>query len=78
MFTISFWRDAAERAIRTTAQAAVALIGTTAIGILDVDWTQLASASALAGVVSLLTSIASSAIGDKGTASLLTTKEPQQ
>lgn len=45
------------RAIRTMAQTAVALIGTNAAGILAVDWVSVASASALAGVVSILMSI---------------------
>ena len=46
------------RAIKTMAQTAVALIGTNAIGITAVDWVAVASASALAGIVSILTSIA--------------------
>jgi hypothetical protein len=53
------WLKAAGiRAIKTVAQTAVALIGTNAIGITEVDWLAVLSASALAGVVSLLTSIA--------------------
>lgn len=46
------------RAIKTAAQTAVALIGTNAIGITGVDWMAVASAAALAAVVSLLTSVA--------------------
>ena len=45
------------RAIKTVAQTAVATIGT-AVVLGNVDWVMVASASALAGVVSLLTSIA--------------------
>ena len=53
------WLKAAGiRAIKTVAQTAVALIGTNAVGITEVDWLAVLSASALAGVASLLTSIA--------------------
>lgn len=45
------------RAIKTVCQTAVALIGTTLV-MSEVDWIMVASASALAGIVSLLTSVA--------------------
>ena len=45
------------RAVKTVAQTAVATIGTTAL-MSEVDWAIVASASALAGILSLLTSLA--------------------
>ena len=55
---IKTWLKAAGiRAIKTVAQTAVASIGAAAI-ISDVNWVVVLSASALAGVLSLLTSVA--------------------
>lgn len=52
------WLKAAGiRALKTIAQTAIATIGTSAI-LSEVDWLAVLSASALAGVLSLLTSIA--------------------
>ena len=55
--TVKWAKAAAIRAIKTMAQTAIATISTSAI-ISDVDWLMVASASALSGVLSLLTSIA--------------------
>lgn len=52
-----WFKAAGVRALKTVCQTAVALIGTTLV-ISDVDWVTVASASALAGVLSILTSVA--------------------
>lgn len=58
MKNIKEWiKKAGVRAIKTVAQTATAIIGTTAL-ITDVDWKVVASASLLAGALSLLTSLA--------------------
>lgn len=71
MLSKSFWIDAAERAVKTAAQTAVAMLGTGLVGIIDVDWQNVASVSAVAAVVSLLSSIASNPVGDRGTAAVV-------
>ena len=50
-------REAAVRAVKTVAQTAVATIGT-AMAMGDVNWPLVAAAAVLAGVLSLLTSVA--------------------
>lgn len=50
-------RAAGIRAIKTVAQAAIATIGTSAV-LSEVDWVMVVSASVLAGILSLLTSLA--------------------
>ena len=53
-----FCKATVYRAIRTVCQTAVALIGTNAVGMTDVNWVGVVSGAALAGIVSILTSIA--------------------
>lgn len=50
-------KASAVRAIKTMAQTAIATIGTSAV-MGDVNWLMVASASALSGIISILTSVA--------------------
>lgn len=54
---MSWWKAAGIRALKTVAQTAVATIGTAAV-LAQVDWWMVLSASVLAGILSLLTSVA--------------------
>lgn len=53
----TFVKSALIRAVRTICQTAAAMIGTSAV-MSDVDWLMVGSASLLAGILSILTSIA--------------------
>jgi hypothetical protein len=54
---ITWLKAAGMRALKTFAQTAVALIGTGAVGLLDVSWVGVGSGALLAAVLSMLTSI---------------------
>lgn len=57
MFTKKWFKAAGIRAIKTMAQTAVGVIGSSVV-ISDVNWLVVVSASVVAGVTSILTSIA--------------------
>lgn len=57
LFNTEWWKKAGTRAIKTMAQTALSLF-TVGQVIHDIDWAMVASASAVAGVYSLLTSLA--------------------
>ena len=56
--TAEWLKAAGTRALKTAAQTAVSLLGVGCIGVLDTDWVAVASASAMAAILSLLTSVA--------------------
>lgn len=54
----TWFKAAGLRAVKTMAQSALAVLGSGMIGVLDVDWLNLISITIMAGVCSILTSIA--------------------
>lgn len=65
MFEKKFLEAVAERALKTFVQTLLALIGTDSIGILNVDILAAAQVAGSAALLSVLTSFASSKVGDK-------------
>ena len=57
IMTKEFWIAAGIRSLRTVCQTAISVIGTTAL-IQDVNWVVVGSSALLAGILSVLTSIA--------------------
>jgi len=66
MWTGAFWKAAFERAVKTFAQALVAVMTADGFGLLDADWPARLSAAGMAAVLSLLSSLASAGAGNPG------------
>ena len=58
IFTVEWLKAAGVRAIKTMAQTAVGMLTGEMVGIMDADWVAVVSVSVMAGVVSILTSVA--------------------
>ena len=71
MFSIPFVKATLERAIKTVAQALIAVFAASQFNWLSADWQQILAVALSAGVLSVLTSIASAGVGDKGTPSIV-------
>lgn len=76
MFTVTWLKDALERAAKTFAQSALATLGLGTVDVLAVNWVGVLSVGAGAALISLLTSMASEPVGRGGTASLTHAVEP--
>jgi hypothetical protein len=71
MWALSFWKQAAERAIKTAAQVALSFWVVGQTGVLDVDWQQFFSVTVLAAGASVLTSLVSSGVNDPENSSMV-------
>lgn len=63
MFRLAFWKQSAERAVKTAAQFALVGLGGNFVSVWDADWKTIAGAAAAGAVTSLLTSVASEPFG---------------
>jgi hypothetical protein len=77
MWKVDFWRDAIERAIKTFAQSVIAMFSADTLNVLKADFGQLLAVSLGAALISLLTSLASSTVGDDSP-SLVFPKTPKE
>jgi hypothetical protein len=71
MFTVAFWRQTAERAVKTAAQFAIVGLGGNFVSAWDADWRMVAGAAAAGAVTSVLTSVASQGVGPGGSPSVV-------
>lgn len=71
MWTLNFWRQAIERAIKTAAQFLVGVLGAAQFDILTADWKTIGLALATGVVLSVLTSISSLGVGESDSPSLV-------
>lgn len=71
MHTRRFWADALERAVKSAAQLAIVAFGAGATNILSVDALAVLGAAGAGFVLSVLTSLASSKVGDSEDASVV-------
>jgi len=71
MWTSIFWRQTAERAVKTAAQAGAAFFVVGSTGVADVDWATVGGVAGAAAVASVLTSLASAPFGQPDSPSLV-------
>jgi len=76
VYSPTFWKQAAERAIKTFAQVLLVLLvgdATVPTNLFSIDWVPALGMSLAAALVSVLTSIGSASVGERGTPSLVET-----
>ncbi|NOQ58412.1 Holin [Mycolicibacterium fortuitum] len=76
MWSLTFWKDTAERALKSFAQGVILALGGGAVNVLHLDWLTLGGAGGGAALLSVLTSIVSAGVANKGTASMSSAVEP--
>jgi len=77
MWTWWFWRQALERAVKTFAGTASSLLSGDGLNIVSINWLGILQLSAIASLISVLLSVASSQVGD-GSPSVVNTERPAE
>jgi hypothetical protein len=78
MFTQYFWKATFERAVKSFAQSLLALLSAQQIGLLDVRWATTLSTAGMVTLLSVLTSLASSQVGNAQDPSALSSGPPSR
>jgi hypothetical protein len=78
MFTVTFWRQTIERAIKSAAQALLGFwVGAQAFNAWDADWKKAGGVALGGAILSVLTSLASAGVGRSNSPSLVETDDPK-
>jgi hypothetical protein len=67
----AYWAGVTERAVKTFAQAVLAMLGGNVLGVVVVDWVAVGSVALLAAVASVMTSVASAPMSVAGSPSVV-------
>ena len=78
MFTKLFWQRATERAIKSFAQSLVAVLTASGLGLFDAPWPKALSTAGMVALLSVLTSLASTKLGDDEDPSVLPAPDEAQ
>jgi len=78
MLTHRFWQLTGERAIKTFAQSLMAIFSAAGVGLLTAPWTTALSTAGMAALLSVLTSMASTQVGESNSPSLLSAAPASQ
>lgn len=78
MFTTYFWKATLERAVKSFAQSLLALLSAQQLGLFDVVWVTTLSTAGMVALLSVLTSLASSQVGNAQDPSVLPSGPPPE
>ncbi len=78
MFANHFWRATVERAVKTFAQSLLAVLSAGQFGLLDADWVTVLSTAGMATLLSVLSSVASTQVGESTDPSAVPTGQPTE